>query len=81
MAFVVVVLVCVGIGVAILKGKLPLKGVSQKQEEGTEMVQMAALGETACDRDETCFGCPPDGPDVPLGLDPNRCDGGVCSLD
>jgi hypothetical protein len=73
---VVLLFVFVGIGVAMLRGKLP-KGQGQ-QEVGTEMVDMAALGEVAEPRNETCFGCPPEGPDVALGLDSNRCEGGVC---
>ncbi len=69
--------VMVGIGKTLLAGKA-------QQEEGAEMVQMAALVECSgdeCCRDETCYGCPPEGPDVALDQDPNRFIGDPASTD
>ena len=44
-------------------------------------LQMAALGEVAEPREETSFGCPPQGPEVALYLDPNRFAEGPASTD
>lgn len=58
----------------VVKTAFPFK-TTQRKEKGTEMMEMAALGECSgdeCQREETCFGCPPEGPDVALDQDPNR---------
>lgn len=64
--------VMMGVGRTLLTGKD--KG---QQEEGAKVMQMTALGDVECcgdecQREETCFGCPPEGPDVALDQDPNR---------
>lgn len=69
----VVLMVFIAIGIAMVKGKKMVK----QEESGVS--EVLALGEVAEPREETCFGCPSEGPDVALDLDPHRCDGGQCS--
>lgn len=71
-AAVVLLFVMAGVGKTVWSQK---RGAQNEKE--TEMVEMAALEDVDCTgdeccREETCFGCPPEGPDVALDQDPNR---------
>jgi hypothetical protein len=72
----VLLMVFIAIAIAMVKGKKMVK-----QEEGVGSSEILKLGEVAEPRQETCFGCPPEGPDVALDLDPHRYDGYQCSND
>jgi hypothetical protein len=74
-AIVISVLLMVFIAIAMVKRK---KMVKQEEGVGSKVLE---LGEVAEPRQETCYGCPPEGPDVALDLDPHRCDGDQCSID